>query len=452
MSDPPPSRRKSCRECVTAKRKCTQELPRCKRCAKKNIVCSYPNNRAQSVSQMAIPELEFPWLDDLMQNPGMLPWSGGLQPQLQKFDAPNLAPSLDDSAIEIINSSHHTSPQSHLSSGFVEGLEPDYLAAAVGPVRSSLARAETEAAVHRFKTWPEKWVKEGKAPFIHPMLYQSGMPKPLQDAYAACAIYSTKTPQNEFVALTVIESKANELVRSPNQASWTPLDLLAAIQALLIFQFIRLFDGDIRQRAQAEQSEQLLESWTEQLKSRTEEEQRFTTMTAPSWRSWVFAESVRRTVSMSYFLSGIYSLVKQGYCTLSEKVTANSFTAQKELWDCNSALDWERAKQMYKPYWVNRMKFDDLLREGKGTELDDFGMVMMITYKGQDTVDHWLSTSMERNLVMDQNFHQSLLGMVSYTDVGSVSSSSDRFDSNHPQSHHSGSAGITPISVEAFTG
>ena len=74
---------------------------------------------------------------------------------------------------------------------------------------------------------------------------------------------------------------------------------------------------------------------------------------------------------------------------------------------------------------------------------------MMITYKGQDTVDHWLSTGIERNLVMDQNFHQSLLGMVSYTDVGSVSSSSDRFESSHPQSHHS-SAGITPISVDAF--
>ncbi|KAF2261968.1 hypothetical protein CC78DRAFT_328224 [Lojkania enalia] len=421
MSDGPPSRRKSCRECVTAKRKCTQELPRCKRCAKKNIMCSYPNGRG-SVSQMAFPELEFPWLDDMMQNPNMLPWSGGLQPQLSSI-AP-LSTSSMDSGVEM-EAVHQNNV-------------PDYLLAAEGPVKTTLSRPETEAALHRFKTWPEKWLKEGKAPFIHPRLYASSMPKSLQDAYAACAIYSTKTAQNGFVAFTVIEARANELLRSPNQASWTPLDLLAAVQALLIFQFIRLFDGDIRQRALAEQAEPILEAWTEQLKSRTEEEQKFTTITAPSWCSWIFGESVRRTITMAVFLSGIYSLVKQGYCTLAEKVTANSFTAQRQLWETTSALEWDRVRQTYKPYWVEKMNFDTILREGKGVELDDFGMVMLITYRGQDTVDDWLATSnMERHLVMDSNLHQSILGMVQYGDVASVSSSSDRFQSDH--SHHSGS-------------
>lgn len=305
------------------------------------------------------------------------------------------------------------------------------------------------------------------------------MPKALQDAYAACAIYSTKTPDNEFVAFNIIEAKASELLRSPNQASWNPLDLLAAVQSLLIFQFIRLFDGDIRQRVQAESAEPILDAWTDQLKTRTTEEQRYTTVTAPSWRSWIFAESARRTITMSIFLSGIYSLVKRGFCTLSDEVTANSFTAQRALWDASSQLEWERAKMTYNPLWVNKMNFDVLLQEAKGSELDDFGMVsnlsrryralpkasdqlwmttsevasecnalviseiyflalfihenstdfsynlqvLMITYKSQDVVDHWLAmTNTDRNLVGAPNFHQSLLDMVQFAD-GSVTSS-----------------------------
>lgn len=129
-------------------------------------------------------------------------------------------------------------------------LEPRYLTSNESDClkNSTLSRPETDAALHRFRTWPEKWVKEGKAPFIHPRLYTNDMPRVLQDAYAACAIYSTKTDQNAFVAWTVIESKATELLSSLDQESWVPLDLLAAIQALLILQFIRLFDGDIHQR------------------------------------------------------------------------------------------------------------------------------------------------------------------------------------------------------------
>jgi hypothetical protein len=187
------------------------------------------------------------------------------------------------------------------------------------------------------------------------------------------------------------------------------LDLLAAVQALIIFQFIRLFDGDIRQRALAEDAEPILEAWTFELQRRTQEERTFTTVTAPSWRSWVFAESVRRTITMSFFLSGIYSLVKRGFCTVSEQVTANSFTAQRALWAASSELEWSRAKATCNRWWVDKMDFRLLLEEGQVSELDDFGMVMLITYNGRDVIDHWLAT---KTLVQVPDFQQSLLNVV----------------------------------------
>ena len=414
------------------------ELPKCKRCQKKNMACVYPN-KMLFPEHALVPDLEFSWLDGLLSDPSVLPWTGDLQPQID-------------------------------STFTVHQKIPDFLIATEGSTRSALARAETDAALHHFKTWPDKWLKEGKAPFIHPRLYVSGMPKSLQDAYAACAIYSTKTINNSFIAFTgkftgldgnykfcfnirshtftfpttiqkpsddfvpklynfsvevayyilripltlpVIEEKANELLHPPSQASWSPLDLLSAIQSLLIFQFIRLFDGDIRQRSLAESAEPVLQSWTEQLKSQTLEEQTYTTSTAPSWRSWIFAESTRRTVAMSSVLTGIYSMVKQGFCSSGDAVTSNNFTAQRRFWDANSALEWDRVRQLYDPYWIVRMNFDQVLQDGKGTEVEDFGLIMMIMCKGLDVVDHWLvETSTERSFIVDPDFHQSLQGVL----------------------------------------
>lgn len=134
-------------------------------------------------------------------------------------------------------------------------------------------------------------------------------------------------------------------------------------------------------------------SWTETLNNLTADERSYTTETAPSWHSWIFAESIRRTSTMSVFLSGIYSLVKLGYCTLGEQVTAHSFTAQRRLWDATNPLEWERVKRSYDPFWTPRMNFNRVITQGSADELDDFGMVMLITYKGQDIVDHWLTLS-----------------------------------------------------------
>lgn len=41
---------------------------------------------------------------------------------------------------------------------------------------------------------------------------------------------------------------------------------------------------------------------------------------------------------------------------------------------------------------IENMDFTRMLRETEGKERDDFGMVMLITYHGQDAVDHWMAT------------------------------------------------------------
>ena len=136
-------------------------------------------------------------------------------------------------------------------------------------------------------------------------------------------------------------------------------------------------------------------------------ESQYTTETAPSWRSWTFAESLRRTSTMSVFLIGIYSLVKLGYCTMGEQVTAHSFTAQRKLWDAAGPLEWQRAKETCDPLWISGMDFNHVIARSCSNELDDFGIMMLIIYKGQDAVDQWL-LSCQNSLPLESNLYHSV--------------------------------------------
>jgi hypothetical protein len=117
---------------------------------------------------------------------------------------------------------------------------------------------------------------------------------------------------------------------------------------------------------------------------------------------------------MSLFLTGIYSLVKQGFCTVADAVTANSFTAQRALWEAPNELAWVRARAAYEPLWIDKMDFGHVLQAADGADLDDFGMMLMITYTGQDIIDHWIAT---KDLVGIPNFQQSLSDIVNFGDV-----------------------------------
>lgn len=65
----------------------------------------------------------------------------------------------------------------------------------------------------------------------------------LQDACTVAALYMTKNDKNEDMVREIISAKANQLVHD-YRSTWTVAEHLAAVQALVIFQIIRLFDGE----------------------------------------------------------------------------------------------------------------------------------------------------------------------------------------------------------------
>ncbi|KAK4033725.1 transcription factor gsfR2 [Parachaetomium inaequale] len=317
---------------------------------------------------------------------------------------------------------------------------------ASGPANTSITRASMAYCVKEYRAWPRRWVAEASTPFIHPALYAgsaatrtvprsevatalglgsnslTGLPPVLQDAFAVSAAYAAKNAANSDLVMQLVESKATALLYSPDQGNWTIMEQLAALQALLVYQMVRLFDGDIRQRALAETVEPVQAAWTAALQARVGGEifqgvdlqqaamldplasAQFASGAgnhsahavtvnddpATAWQRWLFNETARRTIITSFMIQGIYAMAKQGYCRLGPVVTDMSFTSGSRLWAAKTPGRWRRAVGETDPGWVNRMDFVDMLGRADPRNLDEFGVMMAVTYRGKDVIEDWM--------------------------------------------------------------
>jgi hypothetical protein len=245
------------------------------------------------------------------------------------------------------------------------------------------------------RDFPALLVRAGTTPFVHrSMLHAQGYPPILYDTFSACATYLAMSESTERVVFNILDIRVNQILQAPQSSSL--LENLARIQALTLLQSIRLFNGDIRQRALAEAQDELFERLILVLQAHVAE---LTTDFESSWSGWIIAESVRRTLITAFMLRGIYSLLKNGYCTLSHLVSQLSFTAKSSLWDARTESDWNRRRQSGQPYFVSCMDFDDIWLSGSGADLDDLGMMMLVTYRGYDSVMAWTQAQQEDVLV-----------------------------------------------------
>ncbi|KAK9321361.1 hypothetical protein V1517DRAFT_262527, partial [Lipomyces orientalis] len=101
---------------------------------------------------------------------------------------------------------------------------------------------------------------KGSNPFIHSRLYRTRFPRCVQDAYTALSCYLHKTASNEDTIFQIIEDRAKHLLVehgipsadslpekvSSNSFTLDSLEHIARVQALLVYQILDLYDGDIR--------------------------------------------------------------------------------------------------------------------------------------------------------------------------------------------------------------
>lgn len=240
------TRRRACAACQQAKRRCDQRLPRCGRCVLKALDdCHYPSLEA------TVAAANFNLFADML-NSAATPPSSIEQP----------IPNTLSSATSTLESDSPWPPLFYSPSS--------------SPSNGAVNRDAVLYCTEQFRSYPKRWVKQnGFAPFIHPSLYlpsstgcpESIFPLTLQDAFCACAAYAAKNEENSDLILSIVEAKATALLYA-DQTAWSLPEQLGALQALIMYQMIRWFDGDIRQRVLADAVEPVVAAWTSALQAR----------------------------------------------------------------------------------------------------------------------------------------------------------------------------------------
>lgn len=394
--------------CTRVKRRCDKRLPACQRCVEKGVSCLYPSGR--------------PYARRAVRTPRTAESPKTVAPG--NFEASNN--SREDGTDEEFPILDFSSPvnndtQVANSSWF---LETDtwtiyYLDSAPLNENSNVRVSDLKQFIQTVRKWLSQWVRDTHCPFLHRQLYsESGLPPCLQDAFAAVALYESKNDKNEEVIMRIIEEKANKLLNEPSfvtdsgvgaPSSLRTAEQLPRIQALFIYQFIRLFDRDIRQRAQAEALIPTLKGWNNKLWESANVDACLQTsfglgglfsqglgaksLDDPSgqqWHDWLLAESVRRIWLVGNYVQCVYLLMRDHQTSCSGGV---SFTARRGLWDVQSAATWMRLVRSKDPLFVRCHETDLMIPFVEAPEVDVLCLSIMGIMWGALRLDFWLSKS-----------------------------------------------------------
>ncbi|KAK3693911.1 hypothetical protein B0T22DRAFT_55622 [Podospora appendiculata] len=251
--------------------------------------------------------------------------------------------------------------------------------------------------INRIKAFPSDFATANTTPFMHRHLYKDHAPPYILACFSTSVMYENCTPANKSMMLRGLQKNVAELLSDSVRAATTPREKLARAQALFIYQVIRLFDGDVTLRAQGDQDIPLLQKWLldlcrvrENLGDLPLPEDGVKQAQRPKdWERWIFAESVRRTILMSYCVLAMYEVLRKSPLPNDNGHDpwqyVHRWTLSRHLWEADSSFSFFRMWEEKKPHFViNNYSFDDFLTCGRRDAVDDFAQIMLSTYMGSD--------------------------------------------------------------------
>ncbi|EED13936.1 hypothetical protein TSTA_101720 [Talaromyces stipitatus ATCC 10500] len=461
------TRQKACNACIKSKRRCDLQHPSCRRCVIKGIACVYSSTRLHDHVSAASPDSS-PDSSTGSSSNTTTSIVGGQQHAIPVYNENQQPPLLfhyqDDGLRQTLFQSDHyfLNNSNYITQPMQFFLSPGtwIVADSTASDRDRTHRSvhQLNSSVHQVRCWLKQWVEEGSNMFVHKRLYYAHdnnfgsdgrgrlqMSRCIQDAYTTCAAYFTCTSRNKQMVLglveervaTLLEEKCDEEDRdvfgntnevfdfsSPSprlrimnnsRSEENPakprsvLDHLARVQALLIYQIIRLFDGDPRSRMMAESLIPVLSRWCKNMIdsallsseyvhsaatiSNTASQANIEKRITSDWNAWILAESVRRTWLVAGHMQCFYRLLSYGITVCPGGVM---FTTRAGLWQADSAYEWwAKCREKDVLFCPSLESGRYLLRPGVASpeDIDDFGRFVLQIIEGEERVNKWLSVS-----------------------------------------------------------
>jgi hypothetical protein len=167
------------------------------------------------------------------------------------------------------------------------------------------------------------------------------------------------------------------------------LDLLSSIQAILIYQSMRLFSDDSSQKIQAEQNAKSLARWVDILRAQTADASSILSKSGHSWKDWVRAESVQRTMVFADLLGSIYTFLEFGWYQPSSTMAKLSFAGQEAIWNARSMTEWHAARKQKAWLRVEMSRFRDSIKGASLNQIEELGIIILVSYEGVEVLREW---------------------------------------------------------------
>ena len=243
----------------------------------------------------------------------------------------------------------------------------------------------------------------------------------MQDAYTVLSCYLHKTVSNEQTILQIIEDRVKQLLAEHSIPSADPLlesttdsvtldslEHVARVQALLIYQVLCLYDGDIRLRHIAESHIPVLNSWMEQMVEHASRvlclggsiissahERSVDGFSLPDighcenllWYSWIMAESIRRTWLVASGIQGTYLVMQQ--CRAIPCQGGMVVTTRQGVWEAQSARAWEKLCSEVNVGLMQVAETNKLFTEVTPADVDDFAIFILQAAFGEERMERW---------------------------------------------------------------
>ncbi|KAJ4350315.1 uncharacterized protein N0V89_008936 [Didymosphaeria variabile] len=258
--------------------------------------------------------------------------------------------------------------------------------------------------VRLIESWMRDWVTTGNNMFIHAQLYGDHLPSCLEVAFTTFSAYINKTAATTEIVLRAVNDQATALVSKADESNTSSnvLRNLACIHALLAYQIIGLFDGDIRSRHLAEERapilaallDRIFEKASAALVEQVSPNESSTLLESVSfderlWRSWIISESLRRTWLVARGIGASYDGFKQGWALCYGDVM---ITTREGLWSANSATLWMEMCMERDVRFIGRIDAESLLKVPP-EEVDEFAKAVLETRFGKEGFMRWTSGS-----------------------------------------------------------
>lgn len=211
-----------------------------------------------------------------------------------------------------------------------------------------------------------------------------------------------------------IESKVDDLVSSAPQTG--PLNALVRTQALLLYQTIRFFDGDVLARSSADATfcelEAAIHALHEHVSWDVAGSPADNWLVASSgdacgaglsplhpsrefWKAWVYHESARRTFLVASFFVHIWRMLTGQPLVQrwgDQELKRQCWTLQAHLWGAGNALDFAAAWRDRKHHVVRRGAIRSTMMDAEAGDVETFGKMLMAAALGVDETEAWLAS------------------------------------------------------------